>query len=233
MPDLMNDPPDFFQEFEEGEAPGADARGQSDPWSDETWGQNALNVTFETVETDVFEFPAENSISHADSPDDVAVSLFRGGNHATASRADKNLQQEQKHSGPPLVSVAVYEQLSATYDDVSEEPNCHLEGTVHVQATTDMSRHPFCLVIRDLLSHIDVLEDRATVAKDVSQEITRKGLHRADRVLRISLPSSATRKDVQVARYICSSRLRPVPLVRCRKILACQCQILPLISPID
>ena len=214
MPDSRNNAPDFFKEFEDAESPSSgERRGQSDPWSDETWGQNALNATFETVETDVFEFSAENSVSHADSPDDVAFSLFRGGN-AAAARDKKHA--DPKHTGPPVVSVAIHEQLSATYDDVSEEPSCHLEGTVYVRATTDMSRHPFCLVVRDLLSHIDVLEDRAMVAKDVSQQILRTGLHRADRVMRISLPSSATRKDVQVARYVCSSRLRPVPLVSSR-----------------
>lgn len=211
MPDLRKNPPDFFKEFDE--APESGPQGQSDPWSDETWGQHALNVTLETVETDVFEFAAENSVTHADSPDDVAYSLFRGGN-AAASREKQHQHTEQRHSGPPVVSVALHEQLSATYDDVSPEPSCHLEGNVYVRAVTDMSRHPFCLVMRDLLGHIDVLEDRAMVAKDVSQQISRTGLHRADRVLRISLPASATRKDVQVARYICTSRLRPVPLVR-------------------
>lgn len=228
MPDSRND---FFKEFFDEAPPAAGPQGQSDPWSDETWGQQAaMNVTFETVETDIFEFSAGNSVSHADSPDDVAFSLFRGGNAAAAAAASRDKKhQEQKHSGPPVVAVAVREQLSATYDDVSAEPSCHLEGTVHVRGMTDMSRHPFCLVMRDLLGHIEVLEDRAMVAKDVSQQISRTGLHRADRVLRISLPASATRKDVQVARYICSSRLRPVPLVRC---ISCTSVIVDLYAEI-
>lgn len=204
MPDLINEAPDFFKESSSTQEP----RG-SDPWSDQTWGQNALNVTFETLETDVFEFSAGESLQNGDSPEDVEFSLFRGGTAATL----REVKPEKKKTGPPLVGVAVHEQLSATYDDASEEPSSHLEGTVTVRATTDMSRHPFCLVIRDLLGHIEVLEDRTLVSKDVSQQISRKGLHRSDRVIRISLPATSTRKDVQVARYICTTRLRPVPLV--------------------
>ena len=182
----------------------------SDPWSDASWGENALNVTFETVETDVFEFSTEESSLQNDgnSPEDVEFSLFRGtGRMADRSRASPAM-------GSPVVQVALHELLAATYDDVSEEPNFQLEGTVHVRALSDLSRHPFCLVLHDLHGHLDVLEDRATVAKDVSQQIARNGLHQGDRVLRISLPSSATRKDVQVARYICNNHVRPVPLVR-------------------
>lgn len=183
----------------------------SDPWSDETWGQNALmNVTFETVETDVFEFSAGESAQNGASPSDVEFSLFRGGNAVR----DGHLPQEKRNAGPPSVSVSMHEQLSSIYDDASQEPSCHLEGTIHVRSTTDMSRHPFCLVLRDLMSHIDVLEDRPAVAKDVSREISRKGLHKGDRVMRISLPSSAKGKSVQIARYICTTGLRPVPLVR-------------------
>ena len=208
MPGLRNSPPDFMQGPGQKEPP----RG-SDPWSDETWGENAVNVTFETVETDVFEFSTEgSSIQNGNSPEDVEFSLYRGGS-AVASREMRQQEQQRKPAGPPLVTVAVHEQLSATYDDVSEEPSCHLEGSVYVRATADMSRHPFCLVVRDLLGHVEVLEDRTVVSKDVSQQISRKGLHRADRVVRISLPSSSTRKDVQIARYICTTRLRPVPLV--------------------
>ena len=202
MTDKINDSQD------QGAAPAV-PRG-SDPWSDETWGQNAMNVTYETVETDVFEFSAGESELNGASPSDVELSLFRGGNAAR----DGNLLQEKKNTGPPAVSVAVHEQLSAIYDDVSPEPSCHLEGTIHVRSTTDMSRHCFCLVLRDLLGHIDVLEDRPAVAKDVSKEIARKGLHKGDRVMRISLPSSSKGKAVQIARYICTSGLRPVPLVR-------------------
>jgi hypothetical protein len=180
----------------------------SDPWSDETWGQSALNVTFETVETDVFEFSAEGSVQNEDSPSDVEFSLFRGGVSREPFKQSRGVP-----AGPPVVTVTVHERLSAVYDDVSEEPSCHLEGSIHVRTSVDVSRHPFCLVMRDLLGHMDVLEDRSEVAKDVSNQVSRTSLHRTDRVLRVSLPSSATHKEVQVARYICSNQLRSVPLV--------------------
>eukprot|EP00977_Amphora_coffeiformis_P013648 scaffold3608_cov183-Amphora_coffeaeformis.AAC.35 len=184
----------------------------SDPWSDETWRQNdaMMNVTFDTVETDVFEFSAGESDLHQ-TPSDVELSLFRGGGHKVATERRNN---NKGGASLPVVAVAVHEQLSAIYDDVSQEPSCHLEGTIHVKSSTDMSRHPFCLVLRDLLGHIDVLEDRPAVAKDVSKEISRKGLHRGDRVMRVSLPSTSKGKAVQIARYICTTGLRPVPLVR-------------------
>lgn len=188
----------------------------SDPWSDETWGQHALNVTFETVETDVFEFTAEeNTDQQDDTPDDLEQSLFRGVKVAASAAAapKRDMHPERRPVELPVVAVHMNEQLSAIYDDVSESPSCHLEGSIYVTPTVDMSRHSFCLVVRDLLDHIDVFEDRTAVAKDVTKEIPRKGLHRSDRVLRVSLPASATRKEVKVGRYICSGRLRPVPLV--------------------
>ena len=127
----------------------------SDPWSDETWGQNALNVTFETVETDVFEFSAEGSTDHKNDGNasfDNEFQLFRAGdNNNDAKARDVGLhQQQQDRAETPLVAVAVHEQLSATYNDTSDEPSCHLEGSVYVRAMSDMSRHPFCLVVRDL-----------------------------------------------------------------------------------
>lgn len=205
MPDSKQLPPDFPGR------PSREMRG-SDPWSDETWGNGGLNnVTFETVETDVFEFTAEDTRKHADSPDDVELSLFRG----VSKAAKREVYQEKRIAGPPIVAVNINECLSAIYDDVSEEPSCQVEGSIFVTPTVDMSRHSFCLVVRDLLGHIDVLEDRTGVAKDITTQITRKGLHRSDRVLRISLPATATRKEVRIARYICSGRLRPVPLVSC------------------
>jgi hypothetical protein len=178
----------------------------SDPWSDETWGQNALNVTFETVETDVFEFSAEDSVVANSNEEEFA--LFRGGVAPPSKRGVP--------TGPPLVTVTVHERLSAVYNgDVAEEPVTHVEGAIHVcsASTADMSRHPFCLVLRDLLGHMELLEqDRSDVAQDVSTQVSRTSLHRTDRVLRVSLP--ATQKVVPVARYICSNQLRSVPLVR-------------------
>ena len=220
---------------------------ESDPWSDETWRPNnhnnhhhnngdrdvtAMNVTFDTVETDVFEFSAgESELNHRAgvddgevfrTPSDVEWSIFRGAkNNAKDNKKfvgdeddDDDGRRRKNANGLPVVSVSVDEQLSAMYDDVSQEPTCHLEGAVHARSMVDMGQHPFCLVLRDLLGHIDVLEDRPAVSKDVSKEISRKGLHRGDRVVRISLPSTSKGKVLQIARYICHTELRPVPLVR-------------------
>jgi hypothetical protein len=198
--------------------------------------------------------PSPPRAVEGNTPEDVEFSLFHGG--SKPNRDTQNITKTRKptnthpaplssSSPPPVVQVTVHEQFSATYDDgvvpaTSPEPQaCQLEGTVHVQSVTDLSRHPFCIVIRDAQSHIDIWDDRPTgggggVAKDISAAVmVRKDQvatttvppyqsssslpyyyqSHKDRILRISLPSTSTKKQVQVARYICTTHVRPVPLL--------------------
>lgn len=115
----------------------------------------------------------------------------------------------------PIVKVYVHEQLAALYDDVSNESAVGIEGTVYVQAM-GRSSTPFCIVVRDLLEQIERIEEQADVCYNITDRVSLKGLHHADRVLRITLNSSSTSpfRETIVLKYVCVPTLRPVPLVR-------------------
>ncbi|KAL7559484.1 hypothetical protein ACA910_010300 [Epithemia clementina (nom. ined.)] len=117
------------------------------------------------------------------------------------------------------VRVAVHEQVSALYDGVTDEPTCHVEGSIYVQPTKDLEAKPFLLVIRDLDGHVASWKDWPSTCQNVSDSVSRKGLHRSDRVLRITTKSDSERphtvvpEDTLIAQYICTDRVRPVPLL--------------------
>lgn len=111
----------------------------------------------------------------------------------------------------PIVKVYIHEQLAALYDDVSKEGAVSIEGTVYVQAT---GRSPFCIVLRDLLEQIECVEEQAEVCINITDRVSSKGLHHADRVLRIALDTASPFRETIVLKYVCVPTLRPVPLVR-------------------
>ena len=119
-----------------------------------------------------------------------------------------------------LVRVAMHEQVSALYDGVTDEPSCHVEGSIYVQTTKDLESKPFLLVIRDLDGHVASWKDWPSTCQNVSAVVSRKGLQRTDRVLRIRTKSdlqtshSAGPEATNIAQYICSEPVRHVPLVR-------------------
>lgn len=107
------------------------------------------------------------------------------------------------------VQVVIHEQMSAFYDDLSADPACQIEGWISVRP---QQKAPFCLVLRDLMTHVDKVEIQSPFCQDISVKTSRKGLHPADRVLRVT--PEVAQERVSIASYRCVSRLRPVPLVR-------------------
>ena len=185
----------------------------SDPWSDLTWGRDAMNVTFET---DIFDFDAEdNKSTFGKQPSDFeSVSLFFP-NDPMWDGADG--EKEEKEREKPIVQVAIHEQLSAVYDDVSKEPSCQVDGSIVVKSSSQSpTTEPFCLIIRDLLDRIEGLELK-NICTDISREAAdRTDLHRSDKVLKILAPPvSQLDTEIPVATYTCTPKLRPVPMVSC------------------
>jgi hypothetical protein len=201
----------------------------------------------ETVETeDVFEF------STTDNDDNIADSLLLeellvegDAQHQQHQQLDDDDNGEQEEASrlffpsaddffrevpedPATVHVAMHEQLSAIYDDTSEDPACQVEGSIHVKPSAEMANSPFSLVLRDLMGHLKSVKDRVggtggtaagdysySYCQDVTDKVSRQGLHKSDRVFRVTLPPNVlSNGEVPIAQYMCSSRVRPVPLVR-------------------
>jgi hypothetical protein len=115
-------------------------------------------------------------------------------------------------SSDDTVRIAIHEQLSALYDDVSVDPTCQVEGTIYAQYKSDLKGIPFCLTLRDLLGQLDRVDPNPEVCQNVSDKVTRQGLHRLDKVLRVRMPGDSEQDQIRIASYLCG--IRPVPLVR-------------------
>jgi hypothetical protein len=104
--------------------------------------------------------------------------------------------------GGEAIEVEIHEQLSAVYDDVSPESTCQVEGTIYALQQQHPRRHqhhqhpheppagsaPFCLTLRDVLGQLDRVDANPDVCQNVSDRVSRQGLHRLDQVLRVRMP---------------------------------------------
>ena len=192
----------FDQSFELY-ASQADDEATADFWNDEP--KNKLLDT--TFESDPFEFSAISSIQPKGQ--DGQSTLF--------PEDPFQIPTPSSVKQIPTVRVGVHEQLSAIYDEVSSEGNVQVEGSIHVKPLKNSLSAPFCLVCRDLLDHIESFEERSQVCRNISDQVSRDGLHPSDRVLRVILSDevlSSSTDGVSVANYSCVPGLRPVPMVR-------------------
>jgi hypothetical protein len=191
---------DFDQSFEYFEGSG---KG-NDPWAEKAWGKNAsLDSSFDSAfEDGIFEFAATDSVHH-DTDFDSQSFLF----------GDPFAVTPSKKEGPVTVRLAMHEQVSALYDDANVDTTCQIEGSIHVKPTTDL-KAPFHVTIRDTMNHLERIEIRPDICRDVSEKISRKDLHESDRVLRVTLPPNSINQEIPIARYVCTPTLRPVPMVR-------------------
>lgn len=158
-----------------------------------TWGANAFDTSFES---DPFEFSAVGSSFHP----------------APTHSATLFPTDPFGKSGKPTVQVAILEQLSALYDDVSTEGSISVEGSVFVKPSKLLTNLPFCLVLRDLLDHVERCEEKSAVCHNINDKVSRKGLHKSDRVFRVTLPRQVA-TEVAIMDYVCVPTLRPVPIV--------------------
>ncbi|GAX19924.1 hypothetical protein FisN_1Lh607 [Fistulifera solaris] len=172
-------------------------RDLSDRSSDRFVRSDALGRPESSFNNDPFHLSADQSTARA------------------TERAYRSLvTNEPNASSTPLVKVYSHEQLAAQYDDVSNEGEISIEGTIYVQAMGPSST-PFCIVLRDLLGQIDRIEERVDVCCDITDRVSSRGLHSSDRILRISLNSSPASpfRETIVLKYFCIPTLRPVPLL--------------------
>jgi hypothetical protein len=189
---------DFDQSFEYFEGSG---KGK-EPWAEKVWGQNALDSSFDSAfEDGIFEFSATSS-AQFDGDFDSQSFLF----------GDTFALNPSKKEGPVTVRLAMHEQVSALYDDASVDTTASIIGSIHVKPTTDL-KGPFHVTIRDAMNHLERIEIRPDICRDVSEKISRKGLHESDRVLRVTLPPNSINQEIPIARYVCTPTLRPVPMV--------------------
>jgi hypothetical protein len=193
---------DFDQSFEYFESSEGSGKGK-DPWAEKVWGQNALDSSFDSAfEDGIFEFSATSSVQF-DGDFDSQSFLF----------GDPFALTPSKKEGPVTVRLAMHEQVSALYDDASVDTTASIIGSIHVKPTTDL-KGPFHVTIRDTMNHLERIEIRPDICRDVSEIISRKGLHESDRVLRVTLPPNSINREIPIARYVCTPTLRPVPMVR-------------------
>jgi hypothetical protein len=188
------------------------AKNGSDPWSDMTWGEKILNVT---LDSDIFDFSVGQASSLL-SPDLETQSFLFPSDPIWGTIKDED---DEEGEGVRFIRVAIHEQLSAVYDDVSKEPVCHVRGSIHIKPTSSSISgsdppDPFCLVVRDLLDNIAHLETNSLLCTNVSDSANRTSLHKSDRILRVWVPSDSNPEDeISIATYVCTSKLRPVPMV--------------------
>jgi hypothetical protein len=156
-------------------------------------GKGVLDVTFES---DLFEFSVADSSVHEDKNDEAKSSWFPD---FSILQEDQAPQQQQAK-----VHVAIHEQLSAIYDDFSQEGSISVTGSILVKSATMTS---FDLTVNDEVKYIQRIEPFETVCK-LGRYSTK------DRELLIKLNSLRPNEEFLVANYFCTPKLRPVPLVR-------------------
>eukprot|EP00523_Entomoneis_sp_CCMP467_P012007 CAMPEP_0168717970 /NCGR_PEP_ID=MMETSP0724-20121128/273_1 /TAXON_ID=265536 /ORGANISM="Amphiprora sp., Strain CCMP467" /LENGTH=377 /DNA_ID=CAMNT_0008764461 /DNA_START=8 /DNA_END=1141 /DNA_ORIENTATION=- len=223
---------------------GSNGKNWTDPWSDTTWSKPGLAAFHNDTPAPVLD-GKEEAFAFKASEKDVESQLmestsfdtknhFRDGKtRSTIPEVANNTSSEHvpatdnsptiHNANEGLVRVAIHEQVSALYDGVTDEPACHVEGSLYVRPSEDLQAKPFLLVVRDSDNHVAHWKDWPSTCRNVSDKVSRKGLHRTDRVLQISTRCEEQKRTTQsprslaeetlIGQYICSDRVRPVPLL--------------------
>jgi hypothetical protein len=190
---------DFDRSFDFFEGDGPDKTA----WKDLSWTKNTSHET--SFESTLFEFSATSGQQPEAFPEPVFFPedpFFDGKNVSTHHAGDNK-------GGVSKVHVAIHEQLSAMYDDFSQEGSISVTGSLRVKPTVPV-QGTFFLTLRDQQHQIHKLEPiESGVCKDVTGKTNRGG---SNRVLRVTLDSS-TSEETPIATYSGVSKLRPVPVV--------------------
>jgi len=203
MADAFDQSFDFFEKQEGGKGWGSTpSRVQSN--------EDANNVFDTSFESDPFEFSAVSSAVPTE--EEAAPTFFPSDPFPSLSRLPRTKNQ--------TVRVAIQEQVSALYDDVSRDGGTvGIEGKVYVKPEARLSK-PFYLVLKDHLGVVVSCEEEKALCQNTSNKVQRKGLKRNDRVFRVATLGNHL-EDACVLTYKCASSLRPVPLVGGRNMLLC------------
>ena len=154
-------------------------------------GIGLLDVTFES---DLFEFSVTESAADDEKPT----------NESRSTWFSDFTSHNQNDQAPPTVHVAIHEQLSAVYDDFSQEGSISVTGSVHV---TSSSSTPMNLKLYDELLAVQRVEPLAQVCKTVKHMSN-------NREFLIEVNALNSKEGVLIANYCCDPKVKPVPLVR-------------------
>lgn len=208
---MSRDAFDPFGEFHDVDqnAELEEPEGDMDPWwverNSATESKSAaLN---ETYESEIFQFSAGTASANNNSSSNIleAPEMFPDDPMAT---------QGSSVSEQNTVHVALHEQLTSVYDGKETVPSSQVQGSIHARSSTG---NPFNLLVRDPKRHLDKFhEDPKFCIKSGSEAYSHH--HHVDKLLRITLPADAARKE-KVASYTCTSQLKPIPLLVKEKVL--------------
>jgi hypothetical protein len=166
------------------------AGGKVDSFLDDFAG-SGHDPAIAAFDGDVFQFPAT-----ASSPVSDQHQLFQSLQFAAFP------DPSQLEGNTPIVHVSIREQLSAMYDDFTQEGSIAVTGSICVKSAQTKRFH---LVVKDEESNVQRLESIRS-QKNVLGESGK-------RELRVDLKGTKPNEEVLVANYFCSPKLRPVPLV--------------------
>ena len=198
-----------------------------DPWSADAWGESA---EFHSA-LNAAPSPFDSSESQQADPFDMSLNLF-----------PEDPIGEVVLEDPPVINVAIHEQLSALYDG-EEPPESQVIGSIHVseamlfqgirqypcmhcpltfllvsrQVRTEEEglKGAFCLVVKDSAGQLEQFVEQKRVCCDITDNIPYSSREVDDRILRVTLPSESEPNQVSIADYSCTGAVHPIPLVRC------------------
>jgi hypothetical protein len=104
------------------------------------------------------------------------------------------------------VRVAIQEQLSAMYDDFSQEGSITVTGSVHILPTTNATSSPLNLLIKDS-------DDCIQRVEDASENCQTNDSGNGTFTLRVNCSDLSSQQETRLVNYFCAPKLRPVPIV--------------------
>lgn len=108
------------------------------------------------------------------------------------------------------VQMIVEERLSILFDGISPDPSCRIVGRVHVVADSEESPPDrFYLTVNDPKQHIQDWEPQITNCEEVANLALADG--DTERAFRVD--TRLIHQKASVLEYVCSPRLKPIPLV--------------------
>lgn len=155
---------------------------------------------------------------------------------ATVASARSAVLSAMSDDSPPTVRVALHEELAALYNDGGSDPVLAVSGTIHIES----QQRNLDLILHDTAGAVGKVEpitscatsdlDGSEEQQGIDHEVFLDTTTSSHRILRLNLPQEVDGPEenrsasILVARYGCTSLLKPVPLVRGR--FARQCYFL-------
>lgn len=174
--------------------------------------QFGVTVSGTAFESDLFDFSTLSKSNPAAVSAGDAIDSFHDQDFLSESTVFPDLTTDR--SGwidPTTVHVALHEQLTTRYDGNDGIAVSHVEGSIHARSSCGS---PFTLAIMDKNRHIETLQE------DPSFCISRRTPDLYDShvptdictLLTVALPPHTAKKQ-KIASYLCTSHVKPIPLL--------------------